>query len=120
MDGAVVDESDSGGKSGLLDKQLLSGEAADTHTHTHGARHLSNGGCGCSENRKTGTNQTPYHGNGLHDVLALEMPGESNGLERTPFEGLQPEGTSHRRFNPDPRVADYENAEEVMELWLNA
>lgn len=40
MDGAVVDESDGGGKSGLLDKQLLSGEAADTHTHTHTGRSL--------------------------------------------------------------------------------
>ena len=132
MDGAVVavvDESDGGGKPGLLDKQLLSGEAADTHTHTHtrgGDRtnqwkngteqNFSNGGCGCTEIRSVGTNRIPWRE--IPDVLAVEVQEEFEGMGCTSDDGGEP-GGGHILRRYDPRVADYKDAEEVMEFWLN-
>ena len=108
-DGAVVDESDSRGKSGLLDKQLL-------NTHTHTARRSSNGGC--TEKRASRTSRTTSHGREIHDVLALEMPGGPNGLEFAPIEEVQSESAGVRRFNPDPRVADYESGAVLFSAWV--
>ena len=49
----------------------------------------------------------------------MALPERSDGLELASIEAVQPQSTRVRQINPDPRVADYENAEEVMEFWLD-
>lgn len=60
-------------------------------------------------------------GDGLLQLLAVALPGYADGLEPAPNTPVQSRSSRipRRPFNPDPRVADYESAEEVMEVFLN-
>lgn len=85
----------------------------DAPFHTHGAtigalvaRKSCAGGYGCSETA-TEANKTQYAGNDVSDLLAVALP------ERSGRQGA-------KTYNPDPTVADYADADEVMEFWLGA
>ena len=58
-------------------------------------------------------------GDGLLSILAVAVPGVADGLELAPNTPAQSKSSCVRReYNPDPKVADYESAEEVMEIML--
>lgn len=61
-------------------------------------------------------------GNGLPSILAMAMPEHTERLEPTSVTQLQSasSGIPRREYDRNPRVADYESAEEVMEIFLNA
>lgn len=157
----MVADGDSGAELPILDKQLLSGEAADTHTHTHGERacwnsnfgytttdngtdelgrkpwqqrnavHKANGGHGEVALYESGAecleiwtsayqSDATDNGDGLHGLLAVALPNRPERLESSPFEKTQPKsGRIRREFNPDPRVADWENGEALLDEWVN-
>lgn len=67
-------------------------------------------GCGCTVERDA-----------VSELLAMEMPERSDGSERTPITEAQSESTRVRRdFNPDPRIADFENGEAALEWMIGA
>ena len=87
-----------------------SGEAA-THTHTHSVD-SSGSRTGSTElrgRRLSKIEEKQKSGRYVHGLLAVAMSGE---CER--------HGSEANSYNPDPKVADYENAEAVFELFLNA
>ena len=61
-------------------------------------------------------------GDGFLQLLAVALPGNTDGLEPAPYTPVQSRSSRipRRPFNPDPRVADYESAEEIMEVFLNS
>ena len=74
----------------------------------------SNGGYGCTGLRRIGETRT--HSKERADATSM-VDVDAPGAEI--FGGTKP-SKSPVPYNPDPRVADYESAEEVMELFLNA
>ena len=87
------------------------------------------GGRGCTEQQATGTRKI-HSGEGWSNkrkrrsdvpVLAVALPSEPDGLERTSASWLRPKGSRilRREFNPDPKVADFLSAEEVMTYFLH-
>lgn len=113
-------DADGGAELPVLDRELLTGEAADTHTHTSAGhsshteseteRNCLSDGCGCTVERDA-----------VSELLAMEMPERSDGSERTSITEARSESTRVRRdFNPDPRIADYEDGEAALEWMIGA
>ena len=116
---AMVADGNSGGKLHVLDIELLSGEAADTHTHTSMGKnqgsHISAREKRCS---KYGSKCTD-NGRRLSELLAVALPERPDGHELASIEAIRPERATLRRlFNPDPRIADYESGESLLEEWV--
>jgi len=112
----VVADGGWGAEPDLLDRQSISGAAA-THTHTH---------TGGRESRIWNATEQNYgfdgagHSNGgrISRILAVEVPEQPKGLELASDTKAQSKRSSvlGRAFNADGRIADFKNAEEVMEL----
>lgn len=81
--------------------------------NTYGGGNSSNGGCGCTGNNPNGTDKAlqgteePDNQRNMGRLLDVVMPGQSIRF-----------GTKTVTYNPDPKVADYKDAKEVMELFL--
>ena len=78
-----------------------------------GGRDCSSGGCGYTEANQNGTNKALQGGSQSGDrrdmgrLLDVVMPSESSRYRAKTV-----------AFNPDPKVADYKNAEEIMKIFM--
>ena len=84
-----------------------------THIPLMGGRNSSFGGCGCTEANQNGTNQA---------LQAIKKPDYRWYLGGLLDVAMQTESARRRAethsFNPDPKVADYKNAEEIMKIFM--
>ena len=123
----MVADDDSRRKLLLLDQELLNDDSVETFggekhtvsTNGQGSKY-STFGCGRTENSKTNNHHTDLFRTGIEvsNVLAVALQTESERRGTKTKDNLRTNTVTGRRFNPDPKVADYENAQEVFEYFL--
>ena len=78
---------------------------------------FSDGGYGYSEIHPTGTNRI-QSSEKLPDLLAVVVPSESRRRRTKTKDSVRINKITGRKFDPNPKVADYENTQEVFEYFL--
>ena len=105
----MVADADGNGELRVLDSELLNGEAANV---VGGSRMIEWWLWMCRHDFNSEA-LNPLTGQKDKRLMEADYDGMIVGIEE-----IQPQSVAPRAYNPDPRVADYENAEEVMEFWL--
>ena len=82
-----------------------------------GENNCSTGGCGYTGTAENGTKNPQTGISGKIDTDSGDLSGLLDVAVQRTSRGQR---AKTRSYNPDPKIADYESAEEIMEIFLNA